>query len=157
MPSDIGVSNLGVSGFWHGGKGDSPLRLKVLWCPPHHPRLPGPVLPPPYNGALYSSESCRGAGGWETLGISGEDKGQDFLTPWPRSGDGEGTGANPWSTAPSFYSSRWVWSFLPKFLSHFWEIQMEKTQYLGQSLRSSRIFLKDSQSPGPRSPLPAKL
>ena len=45
MPSDIGVSNLGVSGLWHGGKGDSPLRLKVLWCPPHHPRLPGPVLP----------------------------------------------------------------------------------------------------------------
>ena len=83
MASGKGVSNLGVSGLWQGEKGVSPLRQKVCWCPPHHPGVSwtcAPHLPTAgYSRTVSSaaswSESCRAAGGWEILGLSGEELG----------------------------------------------------------------------------------
>lgn len=93
-------------------------------------------------------------GAWETLGLLGKDTCRDFPACWPYSGDWEGAQANLWIIVPSFHSSTRTWSFLHRFLNNFWETQ-KGTQYLGLSLRSLRILLKNSQNPGPRTLLTA--
>lgn len=155
------------------GRGNSLLSKKGLRCPPDYIQVffnlcsmsPAPYPNP--SRTFYSSTTSwlwelqewrkvvpvpRGA--WETLGLLGKDTCRDFPACWPYSGDWEGAQANLWIIVPSFHSSTRTWSFLHRFLNNFWETQ-KGTQYLGLSLRSLRILLKNSQNPGPRTLLTA--
>lgn len=158
MASGKGVSNLGVSGLWQGEKGVSPLRQKVCWCPPHHPGVSwtcAPHLPTAgYSRTVSSaaswSESCRAAGGWEILGLSGEDEGLYSPTPWPYSRDWRGS----WCPFLSFFKMSLV--LPPRILERLLGESDGEKRDLGPCLRFCRLFLKDSQSPGPTSPREVK-
>ena len=128
MASGKGVSNLGVSGLWQGGKGVSPLRQKVRWCPPHRPGVLwtcAPHLPTagpshPLQPACLRAAGLQEAGKYQ--GSQGRTRGCTRPHPGLTHEIGEGAGV------PSFHSSRRAWSFLLGFLNDFWESQMERNE-----------------------------
>ena len=111
--------------------------------------------PPPYSRALSSSaaslsESCRAAGGWEIPGLSGEDEGLYSPTPWPYSRDWRGS----WCPFLSFFKTSLV--LPPRILERLLGESDGEKRDLGPCLRFCRLFLKDSQSPGPTNPREVK-